>query len=107
MDIRERRGVSTSLQTPMRLSGNISCIFCRRMSILSEPSIFKMQKNIHIICIWRMNTGGGGGARYHIGGFGESMRFLFIVAFGAVEPFPAFIWIACVSALILREYPMV
>lgn len=54
-----------------------------------------------------MNTGGGGGARYHIGGFGESMRFLFIVAFGAVEPFPAFIWIACVSALILREYPMV
>lgn len=46
-----------------------------------------------------MKTGGGGGARYHIGGFGESMRFLFIVAFGTVEPLPAFIWITYVSAL--------
>ena len=31
----------------MRLSGNIFCIFCRRMSIsLLEPSILKMQQNI-------------------------------------------------------------
>lgn len=25
----------------------------------------------------------------HFGGFGQGMRFLFMVAFGAVEPFPA------------------
>jgi hypothetical protein len=26
---------------------------------------------------------------YHFGGFGERVRLLFVVAFGAVEPFPA------------------
>lgn len=33
--------------------------------------------------------GEGQGGIYHIGGFGKGMRFLFIVAFGAIEPFAA------------------
>ena len=97
----EGREINTSLQTPTRLSGNISCIFCRRMSTSLGPSHLPDAKNIHIISYVYASRiqGEGEGQRYHIGGFGESMRFLFIVAFGTVEPFPAFISRTCVSVL--------